>query len=760
MADLKTEQGITAELQKQKALLRDIDSRTKAGLNLKEKIIALEEKLVKVQNTISQSEKDLTKEITKRIAKVRELSTQNNAAAVLRTVAIKAQNSSLNLIKSQVSAGQQLKGNLKEQQDVVLALGSGMNDIAGIQNMQIQSSDRMNKLSKADEKLHENIQRAMDDGNISLATKLQMKSSEIQKQQKIESSIQGNLATELKLLQAEKEKAAQLGFIDKLTGGLASKAKEFADSLKGASVKQKSFLVATALLGSIIAIANKFGASIDKIGETFGSLSVMGEPFKKDLLDASVQATQLGGGLEDVSAITNTLASNFGMSVNEAAKLSGKVFDTSKALGISGDEAANLFCTLMQTANLSAEQAESLAEGAFQLARQGGVAPAAVLKDIAGSTEEIAGFTKDGGNNIADAAVQARQLGLSLSTTAGIARSLLDFESSIAGEIEASLMIGRQLNFQKARQLALDGDISGMMENILDQLGGEAEFNKLSVLERDSLAKSLGRSTAELAKLVKGSEKLTLSGAMASSSFGDLLGQDGISNISSLIGKFKSLGATLVNGLGKPLETALGSFNTFLANKENMDGLIESVKSLASFFTFVAKNIDVAIGSFLGLKVGVMAFTIAQKAMQAASIASAGASAIAGGAAAGAAAGPAAPILIPLLIAGALAAVTAAVSSYAIPSFDNLNPMSGAIVKGGTQNKAIAQIQGGEGVFNVGGLQQQIGGSGNQSKMENALEQLVSLQTQNNRNQENQNFTIGRGKLKFGLEGGLGGRDL
>ena len=86
--------------------------------------------------------------------------------------------------------------------------------------------------------------------------------------------------------------------------------------------------------------------------------------------------------------------------------------------------------------------------------------------------------------------------------------------------------------------------------------------------------------------------------------------------------------------------------------------------------------------------------------------------------------------------------------------------MSGAIVKGGTQNKAIAQIQGGEGVFNVGGLQQQIGGSGNQSKMENALEQLVSLQTQNNRNQENQNFTIGRGKLKFGLEGGLGGRDL
>jgi len=760
MADLKTEQGITAELQKQKALLRDIDSRTKAGLKLKEKIIALEEKLVKVQNTISQSEKDLTKEITKRIAKVRELSTQDNAAAVLRTVAIKAQNSSLNLIKSQVSAGQQLKGNLKEQQDVVLALGSGMNDIAGIQNLQAQSAVRMNTLKEKENQASMLLEKAASKGNYNLADKLSLKAKELSKQQKIESSIQGNLATELKLLQAEKEKAAQLGFIDKLTGGLASKATEFADSLRGASVKQKSFLVATALLGSMIAIANKFGASIDKIGETFGSLSVMGEPFKKDLLDASVQATQLGGGLEDVSAITNTLASNFGMNVNEAAKLSSKVFDTSKALGISGDEAANLFGTLMQTANLSAEQAESLAEGAFQLARQKGVAPAAVLKDIAGSTEEIAGFTKDGGNNIADAAVQARQLGLSLSTTAGIARSLLDFESSISGEIEASLMIGRQLNYQKARQLALDGDIAGMMENILDQLGGEAEFNKLSALQRDSLAKSLGRSTAELAKLVKGSEKLTLSGAMASSSFGDLLGEEGISNISSLIGKFKSLGATLIQELGPTFETLLGNFNTFLANKENMDGLIEGVKSLAAVFAFVAKNINVVIGAFLGLRVGMMAAAAAQGMMQTANIATAASAAVAGGAAAGAAFGPGAVIAIPLLIGAALAAVTAAVASFAIPSFDNLNPMSGAVVQGGTQNKALAQIQGGEGVFNVGGLQQQIGGSGNQSKMENALEQLVSLQTQNNRNQENQNFTIGRGKLKFGLEGGLGGRDL
>ena len=38
------------------------------------------------------------------------------------------------------------------------------------------------------------------------------------------------------------------------------------------------------------------------------------------------------------------------------------------------------------------------------------------MKDIAGSSETIANFTKDGGKNIGDAAVQARRLGVSLDT--------------------------------------------------------------------------------------------------------------------------------------------------------------------------------------------------------------------------------------------------------------------------------------------------------------------------------------------------------
>jgi len=168
--------------------------------------------------------------------------------------------------------------------------------------------------------------------------------------------------------------------------------------------------------------------------------------------------------------------------------------------------------------------------------------------------------------------------------------------------MEASIMIGKQLNFQKARQLALDGDIAGATKNIVDQVGSEAEFNALNVKQRQSLAKSVGVSVAEMAKLVSGSEKLTLSGAMASSSFGDLLGEEGISRVSSLMNNFKALGATLVNELGPTVETLIGNFTKFIEKGNGLETIKGIIQGIGSAFSFVANHLPTVIGLMVSLK--------------------------------------------------------------------------------------------------------------------------------------------------------------
>ena len=346
------------------------------------------------------------------------------------------------------------------------------------------------------------------------------------------------------------------------------------------------------IFATITAAAAKFAETLDKIGETFGSLTVLGNDVKESLLSSSVEATKLGGGIEDVANITNTLASNFGMGVDEASKLSSRVFDTSKAIGLSAEEGANLFGVLMQTADLSAEQAERLAEGAFQLARQAGVAPQAVLKDIAESTEVIASFTKDGGENIAEAAVQARQLGLSLNDTAKIAEGLLDFQSSIEKEVEASVLIGRQLNLQKAREAALNNDIAGAMQEVVKQVGSEEEFNRLNAIQRKALADSIGVSVAEMSKLVGQSDKLGKSGDMAGKSFRDLLGSEAISSFTQLINNVKALGATLINDLGPSIMFVVSGLTGLVSIFTSIIGVLSQIGALvpivAAGFGFLA----------------------------------------------------------------------------------------------------------------------------------------------------------------------------
>ena len=65
-------------------------------------------------------------------------------------------------------------------------------------------------------------------------------------------------------------------------------------------------------------------------------------------------------------------------------------------------------------------------------------------------------------------------------------------------------MIGKQLNFNKARQLALEGDIAGAAKDVVSQIGGAAELNKMNVLQRRALAESIGVSTDELSRLATG----------------------------------------------------------------------------------------------------------------------------------------------------------------------------------------------------------------------------------------------------------------
>ena len=335
-------------------------------------------------------------------------------------------------------------------------------------------------------------------------------------------------------------------------------------------------------------ILKQFTDRTKVIGDEFGAIGMNNEQFKQGILDASANAVRLGFDVKDVADVTKELTTNFGLSRDEALGLSVNIIDTSRALGLSNSEGTKLIGSLTQIAGLSFQSANDFAKQTSLLAQANGAAPNAVIRDIAESSETIAKFTGMTPDNLAKAAIQANKLGLSLKDIGQVAEGILDFEGSLNKELEASVILGRNINLQRARQLALNNDLQGVAVEITKQVGSEAEFNQLNLIERKALAESIGLSVEQLSKVVTNQNKVkTLNDAIAGTKpFEELLGRDSLDNITKLVNDFKAIGANLVNIFGPSVSFIAGGFakiTGFLAESKGfVNGLSAGLVTLAA----------------------------------------------------------------------------------------------------------------------------------------------------------------------------------
>ena len=292
-----------------------------------------------------------------------------------------------------------------------------------------------------------------------------------------------------------------LGTIGLSTGamsGLVAQARLFTLAL----LKNPLLLGAAALLGVVMALkkAVTFGLELQ---DTLGTSAAQSVKITSEFADpkALAQLKLLGVNVKENIQAFGDAFGDVNLATTENLIALGK---QKRLLGISEADAIKLSKTFMDMTGSTFETAMNFQTVTGQMAEANGLRPGDVVKDLAQNTETFAEFAKDGGANLAKAAIQARKLGMSLSTTAKIADSLLDFESSIEKEMEASLMIGKQLNFNRARALALEGDIAGAAADIAAQVGGPEALNQMNVLQRRALADSIGVSVEELSKLASG----------------------------------------------------------------------------------------------------------------------------------------------------------------------------------------------------------------------------------------------------------------
>lgn len=310
-------------------------------------------------------------------------------------------------------------------------------------------------------------------------------------------------------------------------------------------------------------------------GELLSNQNIATTVFSKIFPDAVTTTKSLSkefGGLNDVSLQTqfrtNILSKNLGISAGEAASLTGS------------------FARLNEG---SAKTAQDLIVSTKELAQQNGLVPSDVMADVANSAEAFALFGKDGGKNIAEAAVAAGKLGVSMDKITGVADQLLDFESSINAELELGAMLGKNINLDRARALAYEGDIGGAVKATLSELGGIEEFNKMDYFQKKQTAALLGVSVDEFQKMATNADKLNKDGSIQVSQYDRMketlkgMGESAFSLLQGLGSAAVAAGQMGINvkGIGGTMKGIVGGIGQKFKGLFGQDALSKARKNLS-----------------------------------------------------------------------------------------------------------------------------------------------------------------------------------
>lgn len=216
----------------------------------------------------------------------------------------------------------------------------------------------------------------------------------------------------------------------------------------------------------------------------------------------NVEFANLGVTFKEAAQSQAALAKEYGSAVylDAASSLTKEITLMSVALGVAKEDLAKVGILFGGIAKVSGETSEDLIRIIKSLSVAGQVAPKEVFRDIASSSSDTLTFYAGMPRRLALATIEARRMGTTIDSASKSARGLLNFQDSINAEMELSALLGKNVNFQRARELAFLEDAIGAREEVLNQLGTLAEFNRMSPFEKQAAARAAEMETGEIIK--------------------------------------------------------------------------------------------------------------------------------------------------------------------------------------------------------------------------------------------------------------------
>ena len=263
------------------------------------------------------------------------------------------------------------------------------------------------------------------------------------------------------------------------------------------------------LAGKLVKLFLKGDQATTDISRQLGMSAKEAKAFKSEMIEAAGAGDLLSvttkEQLKTIDALNNSLG---GVAFRYDKEFRVAAAESLALLKLSEESVAGLGQLALMNNKTFAQQKKEQSEIIAQVQNETGVrlTMRGVMEEV-GKITGIARVNMDkfpGG--LTKAVALSKTLGVNMEAVAGAAGTLLDFEDSIAKELEAELLLGRDLNLERARAAALAGDQTALMQELVNEAGSLEELQNMNVLQQQALADSLGLSVDELANMIMNGE--------------------------------------------------------------------------------------------------------------------------------------------------------------------------------------------------------------------------------------------------------------
>lgn len=433
--------------------------------------------------------------------------------------------------------------------------GKELDNIDAIQNKIHAGQDASKEITKALTKIQE--QRAIQLRKIAVLERSGVEVNEV-----LKFNLEEQYDTQVDLLKAQtklvSKRKEDLGLVGKLTSGIQGILKKsgaggIADMFnfddanqqasrlirmqsKGGKVQLSTMKKTKITTAAIAKNIDKSAVRLGVAGALFKVAGALFDQFKKadqstteiarGLSMSKKEAKEFKGEMQESSmaagltGITIKEQKKAVMSLNKALGGTAIAFDKDiregaaeslALLGLSEEAVGNMAKQAMITGKSFKALEKEQAKGVLDAEREFGIR--LKLSDVLDEANKITGLARvnamgiEGG--LTKAVATAKSLGIEMSAVASSASQLLDFESSIQNELQAELLIGRDLNLEKARAAALAGDQEALAKALVEEAGSLEELQGMNVIQQQALAGALGMSADQLADSLVNQEALS-----------------------------------------------------------------------------------------------------------------------------------------------------------------------------------------------------------------------------------------------------------